>query len=129
MMVSQELVARLIKAERDCYVDWVQSMDEDYATAVQSFGQATAIVCGKVSAEVWNRVFNLTPEDFDKIPEILEFYQQHKAQALFDLSPYTVPAYWDKPNMTYWLAKKYGMFHAAYHQMLYGTPTTDVPPT
>jgi hypothetical protein len=129
MMVNQELVARLITAERDCYVDWVQAMDEDYAVAVQSFGKATAIVCGKVSAEIWNRVFNLTPEDFDKVPEILEFYQQHKAQALFDLTPYTVPAYWDKPNMTYWLAKKYGMFQATYHQMLYGTPTTDVPAT
>lgn len=129
MNLNQELAERLIRAERDCYVDWVQAMDEEYATAVQSFGSATAIVCGKVSAEIWNRVFNLTPADFDKVPDILAFYRTHNAQALFDLTPYTVPAYWDKPNMTYWLAKKYGMFDAAYHQMLYGTPTVDVPET
>src|SRR5262245_60028449 len=118
MIADQKLAERLIRAERDCYVDWVQAMDADYGTAVQEFGKATAIVCTKVPAEIWNRVFNLTPEDFDKVPDILKFYQEHKAQALFDLTPYTMPAYWDKPNMSYWLAKTYGMFHAAYAQML-----------
>jgi hypothetical protein len=129
MIVDTELALRLIQAECDCYVDWVQSMDADYGTAVQTFGKATAIVCSKVPAEIWNRVFNLTPDDFDKIPDILKFYEQHHAKVLFDLTPYTVPPYWVEPNMTYRLAKTYNMFHAASAHMFYGVPTVDVPPT
>jgi hypothetical protein len=129
MIANNELAVRLIQAERDCYVDWVEAMDADYGTAVQTFGKATAIVCTKVPAEIWNRVFNLTPDDFDKIPDILAFYEHHNAKVLFDLTPYTVPPYWEAPNMTYRLAKTYGMFHAASAQMLYGVPTVNVPLT
>ena len=131
--VTPQLAQRLIDAERDCYVDWVRAMDaqpdNDFGIAVQSFGQATAIVCRKVSAEIWNRVFNFTPDDLALLPEIIAFYQQHHAQILLDLNPYTTPAYWDKPHMLYQLAHQYGMFQAVFHQMLYGLPTTDVPPT
>jgi hypothetical protein len=93
MILNQELAARLIAAERNCYVDWVQAMDAGYRTAVQSFGQATAIVCPGVPAEIWNRVFNLTPNDFDRLPDILAFYEQHGVRVLLDLTPYTVSAY------------------------------------
>lgn len=130
---NKKLAQRLITAERDCYVDWVRAMEAQpnnpFGIAVRTFGQATAIVCSKVPAEIWNRVFNFTPDNLDLLPEILAFYREHNAQILLDLNPYTTPAYWDKPHMTYVLTHQYGMFQAVFHQMLFGLPTLDVPPT
>ncbi|MBA3873044.1 MAG: hypothetical protein H0X30_28250 [Anaerolineae bacterium] len=131
--MNTELAQRLIAAERDCYVDWVRAMqaqpDNPFGIAIQTFGQATAIVCSRVPAEIWNRVFNFTPDDLALLPEIIAFYQQHNAQILLDLNPYTTPPFWEEPHMTVVLARQYGMFQAAFHQMLYGVPTQDVPPT
>jgi hypothetical protein len=133
LFATKQLAQRLIEAERDCYVDWVRAMeahpDDDFGIAVRSFGGTTAIICRKVAAEIWNRVFNFTPDDLALLPEIMAFYQQHNAQILLDLNPYTIPAYWDKPHMLYQLAHQYGMFQAVFHQMLYGVPTVDVPAT
>lgn len=133
---TQALAQRLITAERNCYVDWVRAMEANegqpnnpFGIAVRTFGGATAIVCSKVPAEIWNRVFNFTPDDLDLLPEIMAFYREHNAQILLDLNPYTTPAYWDKPHMTYVLTHQYGMFQAVFHQMLFGLPTLDVPPT
>jgi hypothetical protein len=132
-LATKELAQRLIAAERDCYIDWVRAMQAQpgnpFGIAIQTFGQATAIVCSRVPAEIWNRVFNFTPDDLALLPEIIEFYRANNAKILLDLSPYTTPAYWNEPHLTYVLAHEYGMFQAAFHQMLYGLPTTDVPPT
>jgi hypothetical protein len=131
--LTKELAQRLITAERDCYVDWVRAMEAQpnnhFGIAVRTFGQATAIVCSKVPAEIWNRVFNFTPDELELLPEIIAFYHDHKAQLLLDLSPYTTPAHWHIPHLTYVLAQQYGMFQASFHQMLYEIPTLDVPPT
>jgi hypothetical protein len=138
MMVTQislttELADRLITAERDCYVDWVRAMEAQpgnpLGIAVQQFGGATAILCSGVAAEIWNRVFHLSPADLEHIPAILDFYKSRGAQALFDLDPYRVPPDWEEPHMTRVLATQYGLFQANFHQMLYGAPTKDVPAT
>jgi hypothetical protein len=133
LFATKKLAQRLIEAERDCYVDWVWAMeahpDADFGIAVRSFGQATAIICRKVPAEIWNRVFNFTLDDLALLPEIMAFYRENNAPILLDLNPYTTPAYWDKPHMLRQLAHQYGMFQAVFHQMLYGVPTVDVPPT
>jgi hypothetical protein len=130
---TKELAQRLITAERDCYVDWVGAMEglpnNPFGIAVRTFGEATAIICSKVPAEIWNRVFNFTDDDLALLPEIIAFYRENNASILLDLNPYTTPPYWNKPHMTYVLAHEFGMFQAVFHQMLYGIPTLDVPPT
>jgi hypothetical protein len=131
--VTPQLAYRLISAERDCYVDWVRAMeaqpDNAFGIAVQQFGGATAILCSRVGAQVWNRIFHLSPAELEHVPAILEFYKTHGAQPLFDLSPYNVPPDWEAPHMTRTLAGQYGLFQANFHQMLYGVPTVDVPIT
>jgi hypothetical protein len=128
-LCNLEFAQRLIRAERDCYVDWVQAMDVSFGTAVQEFGSATAIVCSRAPAAVWNRVFNLTPADLDQLPAILDFYRARAIEPIFDLSPYTTPPYWEAPHMTKVLATRYGLYQVAFHQMLYGVPSHEVPPT
>jgi hypothetical protein len=132
LLPSTELAERLICAERDCYVDWIRTMEmlpgNPFDVEVRTFGSATAIVCGAVPAQIWNRVFNFTPADEEHIPAILNFYAAHKAQVMFDLSPYSVPQFW-AGRLTYTLAKNYGLFQGACHHMLYGEPTKEVPTT
>ncbi len=129
--ITPQFAHRLISAERDCYVDWGRAMEAQpgnpFGIAVQQFGGATAILCSSVGAEIWNRVFQLSPAELEYVPAILEFYKTHGAQPLFDLSPYNVPPDWEAPRMTRTLAGQYGLFQASFHQMLYGVPTVDVP--
>jgi GNAT superfamily N-acetyltransferase len=127
---TPDLVARLVAAERQCMTDWLQALAElpgnPFGIAIQSFGQATALVCRAIPAQVYNRVFGLTVEDREHIPAIVDFYAQHGASPVFDLNPYTIPPYWVEPNVFPALVRS-GFYHGAFHQLLYRIPTTECP--
>jgi hypothetical protein len=95
---------------------------------IREFGQATALVCSKIPAEIFNRVFGMTKQDQEHIPAILELYARHRATPLFDLNPYAVLPFFDQPDVSLVLARQ-GLYQGAFHQILYGVPTKDVPPT
>jgi hypothetical protein len=127
---TPELVARMVAAERQCMTDWLQALadlpDNPFGIAIKSFGQATALVCRAIPAQVYNRVFGLTVEDRDHIPAIIDLYEQHGVSPVFDLNPYAIPPYWVEPNIFPALIR-HGFSHGAFHQLLYGLPTTDCP--
>src|SRR5215212_6113427 len=100
---TSELVARLVAAERQCMTDWLRALadlpDNPFGIAIKTFGQATALVCRTIPAQVYNRVFGLTVEDRNHIPAIVDFYAEHQVSPVFDLSPYSIPPYWVEPNV------------------------------
>lgn len=128
---TPELVARMVAAEQQCMTDWLQALadlpDNPFGIVIKSFGHATALVCGTIPAQVYNRVFGLTVEDREHIPAIIDFYTEHGASPVFDLSPYSIPPYWVEPNVFPALIR-HGFYQGAFHQLLYGIPTTDCPP-
>lgn len=128
---TAELVARLIAAERDTMVGWLRAMEavpgNPFGIAIRDFGQATALVCREVPAEVFNRVFGLTAADREQVPAIVAFYREQGATPLFDLSPYAVEPCWVQPNITDVLARQ-GFYQGAFHQIMYGVPAWEVPP-
>jgi hypothetical protein len=129
-MADARLAQRLVTAERDCIRDWLRAMGElegnPFGIAIRDFGAATALVCSKIPAQVFNRVFNMTSADIEHIPAILEFYREHDAPVLFDLSPYSTEPYWKGETVPTVLAR-HGLFAGTFHQMLYGVPTGEVP--
>lgn len=132
MQLTNDLADRLIQAETRCYVDWMRAFqalpDNPFNAQVAYFGNATAVTC-RTPAEIWNRVFGLTPPDLHHLPAIQDFYKAHNATMMLDLSPYHVPAYWHDSKMTLVLSRDYGLFQGAFAQMLYGTPALEVPTT
>lgn len=130
-LLTTELAQRLVAAERDCMVDWLRAMEaldgNPFGIAIREFGQATALLCSQIPAEVFNRVVGMTIEERAYLPAILAFYREHGASPLFDLSPYTIPPFWVQPNLPPLLAQ-HGFYQGAFHQMLYGVPRLDVPP-
>ncbi len=74
---TPELAARLVAAERQCMTDWPQALadlpDNPFGIVIQTFGQATALVCRTIPAQVYNRVFGLTVEDREPYPRDRRF--------------------------------------------------------
>jgi hypothetical protein len=130
-MPTKELAQRLIDAERDCLVAWLRAIESipgnPLRTTVREFGSATAVVCGAIPAQVYNRVFGMTWDDRERLPEILALYREYGAGPVFDLSPYAIPPFWQGPGLPLELAR-HGFYQGAFHQMLYGAPTTETPP-
>ncbi|MEO5951187.1 MAG: hypothetical protein ABIQ44_01845 [Chloroflexia bacterium] len=129
-LADARLGQRLVLAERDCMRDWLGAMLEvernPFGVEVREYGAATALVCSKIPAQVFNRVFNMTAADREHIPAILEFYRERDAEPLFDMSPYSTEAYWVGETVPTVLARQ-GLFAGAFHQMLYGVPVAEVP--
>ena len=127
---TTDLVARMVDAELQCMADWMDAMADlpgnPLGIAIRSFGNATALLCRTIPAQLYNRVFGLTVEDRDQIRGIVDFYQVHGASPVFDLSPYSIPPYWVEPNVFPALVR-HGFYHGAFQHLLYGTPTTDCP--
>ncbi len=124
------LVGRLVVAERDCIVDWLEALravpGNPLDAAVGDFGGATAGACREVPAQVFNRVFGLTAADRDRVPAILAWYEQQGAYLLFDLNPYAIPPFWVEPGLPHVLAE-HGFYGAAFHQLLDAVPSAEVP--
>jgi hypothetical protein len=124
------LVSRLIDAERNCMIDWLQAMQSlpgnPLDVVIETFGHATALACARIPAQVYNRVIGITHEEIEHIPAILSFYAKQGATPMFDLSPYAIPPFWVTPNVTSTL-HKYGFYQGAWHQLLYALPTTATP--
>src|SRR6476620_3656538 len=101
---TEELVARLIDAERTCMVDWLQAMQalagNPLRVTFEHFDNATALVCGAIPAQVFNRVIGMTAGEIDQIPTILALYAKYAVEPMFDLSPYAVPPFWVQPSLT-----------------------------
>jgi hypothetical protein len=127
---TPEVVERLINGERNCMIDWLQAMarlpGNPFDIAIEPFGHATALVCGRIPAQIFNRVIGLTVEDREHIPAILDLYAKHGAEPLFDLNPYAIPPFWIQPNITP-LLHAHGLYQGAWHQILYGLPTSNIP--
>ena len=127
---SREFVHGLISAETTCLTDWLNAMQElpgnPLGISIRTFGQATALVCAKIPAEVFNRVVGLTVEDRDLIPDIFAFYQRLGASPLFDLDPYAIPPFWTRPNV-YSPLVSLGFCQGAFHQILYAEPMRTIP--
>jgi hypothetical protein len=120
--LNAALAKRLVDIETACIVDWVRAMESEtgnpFGITVQTFGGATATICSQVQAQVWNRVFGLSPDDLEHVPAIIDFYKTHGVTPLFDLSPYAFPPYWEAPHMPQLLAGQYALYQCAFHQML-----------
>ena len=130
VLPTPAFVDRLIAAERDSLVDWLSAMAQlpgnPLKIIVEPFGTATALVCGRIPAEVFNRVIGLSIESIDHIPSILDLYASQGARPTFDLNPYAIPPFWETPNITPTLVK-HGFYQGAFHQMLYATPRVGLP--
>ncbi len=130
-LATTELALRLIAAERDCCVAWSRALEalpnNPLGLTIRAFGQATALVCHRSPAPIFNRVFGMSKQDEEYIPAILAFYREHGARPLFDLNPYAILPFYEQPDVSRVLAQ-HGLYQGAFHQMLYGVPTTDVPP-
>ena len=122
LLPDDALIGRLIAAERQCTVDWVQAIADlpgnPYRAAVRPFGGATATVCGAIPAEVLNRVFGFRASDAELIGDIERTYAELGAAPLFDIAPTTVTPFWEGPNVLRALARA-GYYQAAFHQQLY----------
>lgn len=127
---SVQLAHQLIETESRCVMDWMKTLaalpGNPFDAGYREFGKVVACVCGKVPAQVFNRVFNLTSEDHNNIPAILEYYREHSASPTFDLNPYTTAPFWTKGNLPIRLAQQ-GFMAGYTHMMLYGVPTSDIP--
>lgn len=130
LLPTAALVRQLISAERDCLVDWLSAMAElpgnPLQIAIEKFGQTTALVCGRIPAEVFNRVIGLTDADVEHIPAILKLYAHYGARPTFDLNPYEMLPFWEKPKIVPALAQL-GFYQGASHQMLYMRPNAQPP--
>jgi hypothetical protein len=93
---------------------------------VREFGGATALACGAIPAEIFNRVIELTAADAGWIPAILAFYDAMGAAPLVDLAPTVDPPFWEGPHLALALAR-HGLYQGAF-QVLYGAPAAEVPP-
>jgi hypothetical protein len=128
---TRELVARLIAAEARCMSDWLGEMrrlpGNPYDVAVETIGHATALVCGAIDAQVFNRVLGLTVDDRDRVALIIALYDRHGVSPVFDLDPYAIPPYWEQPNVFDALMAA-GFRHGAFHQVLYAVPRAVPPP-
>jgi hypothetical protein len=129
-MPTPELVEQIIDAERNCMIDWLEAMQSlpgnPLQIAIENFGHATALVCGSIPAQIFNRVIGMTVEDGEHLSAILALYAKHGAEPMFDLSPYAIPPFWITPNLTPLLHAR-GFYQGAWHQILYGLPTTTIP--
>ena len=103
LLPTPALVEQLIDAERDCMVDWLTAMaalpGNPLGSVIENFGRATALVCSKIPAQVFNRVIGMTMQDCDHLPAILAIYEQHRASPMFDLSPYANPPSLGNPKL------------------------------
>lgn len=125
VLPTTAFVERLIAAERQCLVDWLTAMaalpGNPLDIVIEQFGHTTALICGRIPAEVFNRVIGLSVHDMDHIPAILDLYAVHGAKPTFDLNPYAMPPFWETPNLMPMLAAR-GFYQGAFHQLLYATP-------
>jgi hypothetical protein len=132
LQLNTALAKRLIQVERNCFVTWVKQIaavpGNPYGAGVQQFGQSTAVVCRAFKPQIFNRVFEMTLDAAEHIPDILEFFYRNGGTPLFDLNPYVIQPYFVRSDLPTILSRM-GLFQAAFHQMLYGVPTTSVPPT
>jgi hypothetical protein len=130
-LITPLLAQRLVDAELLCLTDWLRAMEavegNPFGVVIKSFGGATALVCSKIPAAAFNRVFNMTVDDRAHIPAIQAFYAEHDTRPLFDLNPYAAKHFSEQPNLTLALAQA-GFYQGGFHQLLYGVPTLDVPP-
>jgi len=130
VLPTPELVDKLITAERNCMVNWLQAMamlpGNPLGVVIENFGHATTLLCPHIPAQVFNRVIGMTVDDRVHIPAILTLYAQHGATPMFDLNPYATPPFWITPNIPLVLVE-HGFYHGASHQILYGAPTPNIP--
>lgn len=85
ILPTPALVDRLIAAERHCMTDWLHAMADvpgnPFGIAIQTFGQATALVCRTIPAQVYNRVFGLIFADgLDRRVFVLHRYYMPTAE-------------------------------------------------
>ncbi len=110
--------------------DWMLAMQAQpgnpLGIAIRTFGNATALVCSRIPAEIFNRVFKMREEDHAYLPAILDFYAEQGAAPLFDLNPYAIPPLWEEPKLVRSLYQRHFCV-GYYHQMLYGVPKLEIP--
>jgi hypothetical protein len=130
-LLTADLAKRLVTAEKECMAAWLRAMEQEpgnpLGAVVQRFGGATALVCARIPAEVFNRVFDLTVEDGDLVPAILSFYQQRGAKPCFDVSPFGIEPFYVRSDVPAILAR-HGFYQGAFHQLLFGVPHRESPP-
>jgi hypothetical protein len=129
-MATPELAARLVAAERDCVRDWLRALaalpGNPFGAEWADFGDATALACSRVPAEVFNRVFGLTVADAAQIPAMLAWYGERGLTPVFDLNPYVIAPPWERDDIPVVLTNQ-GYYQGTFHQLLYGVPSAEVP--
>lgn len=133
---TTEFARRLIAVERDCFTEWVALLaavpGNPFGSAVGRFEsngrQITALASARVQHVIFNRVFEMTNADIGQLDAILRFYQEQGASPMFDLSPYVVEYTPERDGLLDALAVR-GFYQRSFHQMLYGQPHADTPPT
>lgn len=128
---TTEFTAELISYERRNFVTWAKTIQSvpgnPYGAQIQQFGGAIAILNQSFKSPIFNRVFELTRADEDRIPEILDFFRSHGVRPMFDLNPYASEPFTIQDDIPLALAKQ-GLYQGGFHQLLYAIPTQDVPP-
>jgi len=132
LQLDAALARKIIAHERINFVTWAQAIADvpgnPYGGQIKQFGGATVILNQQFPAGIYNRVFEISYEDRQHIPAILDLFRVNGVRPMFDISPYGIVPYSAGDNVLAELAK-HGLYHAGFHQMLYAVPTTDVPPT
>jgi hypothetical protein len=129
-LVTAEIAARLVAAERDCVRDWLRALatilGNPFGAEWADFGDATALACSQIPAEVFNRVFGLAGADGGQIPAMLAWYRERGVAPVFDLNPYVIAPPWERDDIPLALTMQ-GYYQATFHQLLYGVPSPEAP--
>lgn len=127
---TTEFASELISYERRNFVTWMRAIetqpDNPFNAQIKQFGSATAILNTQFKSPIFNRVFEMTLDDVEHLPDILALYRESGVRPMFDLSPYTSDPYTVRDDITLALAKN-GLYQGGFHQILYAIPTENVP--
>lgn len=133
---TTEFARRLIAVERDCFTEWVTLLaalpGNPFEAAVRRFDsggrQITALASANIAHVIFSRVFEMTNADSGQLDSILDFYHEQGVSPMFDLNPYVVEYAPERDGLLDALAAR-GFYQRSFHQMLYGVPHANTPPT
>ncbi len=127
---TEQLAREFITHERNNFVAWTEAIqavnDNIYGAKIRQFGNATVILNQQFPSPIFNRVFQISWEDRQYIPDILAFFRENNVRPMFDISPYDIKPYTYGDNILTVLADN-ELHHAGFHQMLYAEPYMDIP--
>jgi GNAT superfamily N-acetyltransferase len=118
------LARRIIEAERDCYVAWIDALravpGNPLDASAHALGGATVLLCPRVpGARILNRVLGLTAADRDRIPDFCRMFDEHHVPPCVEVDPFEDHS---GPDSLLTALTRAGLAQVGFHQMICGRP-------